>query len=1582
MKSTQYAVILTLAVFVFALHGNVCLAQVDRGTPPFQSFGGGPDVINLGKLNVHYSIPVFSRPGRGIPFNYALAYDSSVWTISGGAWIPASSTWGLQRDVAATVGVFYVRFTSLRSDCDSQPGGFYSFGPYVDSAGTSHDVFASPINENPDCINYSKTTTAIDGSGITVTATGLPSASITLKSGQTITPLLSSYGSSASGNATDSNGNSITSSVSGTTTKFYDTLSTTTPVLTIDASNASAVKYEYASPANPAAQAVASYKNYTVQTNFQCPSVNEYGPIANVSLIDKITLADGSYYQFSYEQTPISGSQNVTGRLASLRLPTGGTISYSYQGGDKGTGVMCVDGSTSGFDRTTPDGTWQYQRTGTSPAYTTTITSPADPVTGQNNVTVINFQGNYETQRQVYQGAATGTPLTSVITCYNGNLANCNTTAVTTPFSQITKFTQFNGGSQVRLDTFYDGYGSVTETDQYDFGASTPTQKTTTLYGSYVSASDTCTALTNGIVDHPCKVTVADGSGNLKAKTTYGYDETAAVSSGVTTNHVSVTGSRGNLTTVTKYATSTATLTSTFKNYDTGMVYQSQDLNGQWTTYTYGSCAGAFPTNVSMPLSLSRSSAWNCSGGVSTSVTDENTNTSYVNYTTDPYFWRPESTKDPLLYITNLSYPSLMQTESKLPVSGTSSAVDIVTTLDSLGRQSLTQVRQAPGSANFDSSLQWYDSFGRPAHATMPYLGTLGQNCCGAPATTTYYDALDRPIQELDGSNTVVATLTYQQNDTYLDTPAPSGEQHKRKQSEYDGLGRLTSVCEITGGANSGPCAQNTPQTGYFTAYVYDTAPNVNSLTVTQNGQSGGGTSQTRTYIHDMLGRLTQETNPETATTNYVYDSDTTCTGSYQVGNLVKKTDAVGNVTCYTYDQLHRLLSVTYPSGSYATNTDKKYFVYDSATVGGATMQNPKGRLAEAYTCPPTGSCATKKTDLGFSYSARGEAATVYEKTPNSGSTYYQVSATYWAHGGIDVLSSNLTGLPTVTYGTLEGEGRATGVTASTGQSPLVSAVTYTTSGTTQPIGSLTQVTFGSSDYDTFSYDVHTGRMNQYKFVVGATPQTVTSNLNWNANGSLGSLAITDQLNSADTETCNYSHDDLGRIASANCGTPWNQTFTYDPFGNISKSATAGISFLPQYSESTNRYFSVPGCTPSYDANGFATNDCAHIYTWDSAGNPRTIDSVGLTYDALGRMIEQASGSNYTQIVYRPGGGKLALMNAQTLKKAFVPLPAGAAAVYTSTGLTYYRHSDWLGSGRLATTSTRTLYFDVAYGPYGEGYVPSGTVDLNFTGQNQDTVSGLYDFLYREYNANQGRWPWPDPAGMGAVSLGNPQSWNRYAYVLNNPLALLDSLGLSVTCDQNGNCTVDVWAQAPNSLSREGGDTTLTGSMRCPNDGPCPTKKPANNGFTLGVRAPGQSFNDCMKANAGNYSLLGVADFALDANGKIADNFWLGLTPASNTITSVYNAATGSLSSLVQTGPMTVQAGMGTAVTYGRRTSSIMSPNLAGTPGGPKGGFPALGSAPSNAARAAAKAASYFKLAVDAGFFLAEGVGCAIPMNP
>jgi RHS repeat-associated protein len=108
---------------------------------------------------------------------------------------------------------------------------------------------------------------------------------------------------------------------------------------------------------------------------------------------------------------------------------------------------------------------------------------------------------------------------------------------------------------------------------------------------------------------------------------------------------------------------------------------------------------------------------------------------------------------------------------------------------------------------------------------------------------------------------------------------------------------------------------------------------------------------------------------------------------------------------------------------------------------------------------------------------------------------------------------------------------------------------------------------------------------------------------------------------------------------------------------------------------------------------------------------------------------------------------------------------------------TYFTLSDWLGSSRIDSTMSRTVASETAYAPFGETYATSGATDPSFTGQNSDASTGLYDFPARGLST-QGRWAAPDPAGLAAVDPSNPQSWNRYAYVLNNPLAFVDPTGL------------------------------------------------------------------------------------------------------------------------------------------------------------------------------------------------------------
>jgi RHS repeat-associated protein len=1371
-------------MFVLALLGTAAFAQVQTGTPPFGSFTGGPDIVNLGNLNVHLDIPVRSRAGRGTNFSYDLSYDTSIWypsSVSGtNTWTPVYN-WGWRAVTEAGTGYLSYSQTTVPW-CN--PGGTYlghqttySNWVYHDPWGVPHwfanvitYYYQGPVGPCPNAQTYTSAQGTRDG--YTLSVTGPTVNSLVGASGQKITVPVN-IGTGAAG-LTDRNGNQIGVNGSG---QFFDTLSSTAAVLTVTGSGTSSspMKYAYTAPLVSATPSyVVNYTNYTVATNFMVSGVHEYKSPAAVPLVSSVVLPDGSQYSFSYEATPstlplgactpYAGTTCVTGRVTRVTLPTGGLITYAYTGGagTNGSGIW-NDGSAATLTRVTPDGTWTYARD-----INTSRDTVTDPVGNQTSISIVG--GMYETTRTIYNGTVASNNVMQIInTSYNGGTFSL-------PITQKNVTTEFSLNSIKAGQVFlYNSYGLQTEEDDYDYPtAATLLRKIITTYAS----------LGNGIVNMPASVTVCSGSGSSPScngtgtvvqQTTYTYDQGTASASTGTPQHVGVTGSRGNATTI---ASGSTPLNQTFTYWDTGMVKTSTDVNGGVTTPSYSgtSCGNAFPTSLTEAISsLTKSFAWNCTGGVQTSVTDENGKVTTAAYANDPFYWRPDSITDPTSATVNFCYGLLSggtctrnvsQIETYMNFNGSGSTVDVLSTVDSLGRQILQQTRQGPSSSNFDTIETDYDSLGRVQKVSLPFSTTAGATNSAAPGTTTVYDALSRVTSATDSGNGI-ASAAYTQNDAYITvSPNPTGENTKRRQLEYNSVGQLTSVCEVTSLPGSGACAQNTPATGYWTKYSYNALGQITA--VTQNAQSS---TQTRTYNYDLLGRMTLETNPESGSTTYTYDTDSTC-GTFK-GDLVKRVDAVGNVICYSYDALHRPLSRTYPSGSYASVTPKKYFVYDSATVNGVAMTNVSGRLAEAYTC--TGSCTSKITDLGFSYTFRGEMSDQYQVSPSS-SGYYHAVWQYWPNGGLKQLSG-LPTLPTFNYG-VDPEGRISTLSATSGQNPLT-ATTY------NPAGLPTAINFGSGDSDAFTYDPNTYRMTKYQFNLNGSSYVGT--LGWNANGTLGSLGITDPFNSSDTQNCSYAHDDLVRISSANCGTAAAQTFSYDAFGNISKSGSP-LSFLPNYSNSTNRMTSIASFTPTYDANGNSLNDGAHVYTWDSDGNHASVDGIGITYDAFGRSVEIAYPS---EILYLPGGSQV-LFKGQVARQGIFDLPGGAQAIYDSAngGLIDYYHPDHLGSIRLASTPARAVAWSTAYAPFGETYAQSTVVAGVFTGQGEFFGLDEYDFPAREYS-DRSRWVSPDPAGLAAVNTANPQSWNRYAYVMNNPLGLIDPLGLDcVYANENGSATV------------------------------------------------------------------------------------------------------------------------------------------------------------------------------------------------
>jgi RHS repeat-associated protein len=103
----------------------------------------------------------------------------------------------------------------------------------------------------------------------------------------------------------------------------------------------------------------------------------------------------------------------------------------------------------------------------------------------------------------------------------------------------------------------------------------------------------------------------------------------------------------------------------------------------------------------------------------------------------------------------------------------------------------------------------------------------------------------------------------------------------------------------------------------------------------------------------------------------------------------------------------------------------------------------------------------------------------------------------------------------------------------------------------------------------------------------------------------------------------------------------------------------------------------------------------------------------------------------------------------------------------------------------------------------------SDGVEQKFTGQIRDSETGLDFFAARYYASAVGRFTSPDPMNLGADPT-DPQTWNAYAYVRNNPLALVDPMGLChmgadnvAYDDEPGDCgggSVTVTAQAPEEI--------------------------------------------------------------------------------------------------------------------------------------------------------------------------------------
>jgi RHS repeat-associated protein len=247
----------------------------------------------------------------------------------------------------------------------------------------------------------------------------------------------------------------------------------------------------------------------------------------------------------------------------------------------------------------------------------------------------------------------------------------------------------------------------------------------------------------------------------------------------------------------------------------------------------------------------------------------------------------------------------------------------------------------------------------------------------------------------------------------------------------------------------------------------------------------------------------------------------------------------------------------------------------------------------------------------------------------------------------------------------------------------------------------------------------------------------------------------------------------------------WGLSWGYDRYGNrLNQTLTAGSGYSGSVTVDaiTNRIVQTTGTTYAYDANGNMTSDNLNTIIYDAENHATSsggsLGSGTYTYDGNGLRVEKVSGSTTT--VYLFSGSKVIAEydnGAAPSSPSKEYIYAGSQLVANIvSGTTTYFHQDHL-SNRLLTDVNGNVVTQRGQFPFGEVWYETGTVTKwKFTSYERDAESGNDYAMARFYLSRVGRFGSPDPLN-GAID--DPQSLNRYSYVLNDPCNLRDPFGLA-----------------------------------------------------------------------------------------------------------------------------------------------------------------------------------------------------------
>ncbi len=286
-----------------------------------------------------------------------------------------------------------------------------------------------------------------------------------------------------------------------------------------------------------------------------------------------------------------------------------------------------------------------------------------------------------------------------------------------------------------------------------------------------------------------------------------------------------------------------------------------------------------------------------------------------------------------------------------------------------------------------------------------------------------------------------------------------------------------------------------------------------------------------------------------------------------------------------------------------------------------------------------------------------------------------------------------------------------------------------------------------------------------------------------------------------------YVYDPMSRVIGAvvQRGTAvQTQSYAYDVYGNRTAVGGSGAGTY-SVNPATNRLTSHGA---QYDAAGnliewYPPNSVyARQYSFDAGGmltrehapGASAVGSVMHIYtpadERYWRFETLADGSNVSHYTIRDLGGKVLRDYLETSWAGFslegdYVYRDGLLLASLKASATHHYSLDHLGTPRIVTDQGGAKIAEHTYYPFGTEITDGSPTDgpLKFTGHERSLdvlgeTSATLDYMHaRFYSANLGRFTSVDPYIDEDLSLGDPQRWNRYSYVMGRPLIYTDPDG-------------------------------------------------------------------------------------------------------------------------------------------------------------------------------------------------------------